>query len=202
MARTVPDLCLLLSAQVSDDLRDPLATTVHGRRVRRAEDFAAPAPVDLARLRVALTPDFGFAPTERHIAEVFAEKTGLFRDSFALAEDTTPDCRDADEAFEILRALNFLSAHLDKVRSRPDEVGPNVRANVEEGLRYSAADAARAMTLQTALYRRWQTFFERFDVILTPSITLSPGPGGSFIRRRSTASRRGPISTGWRWPMR
>ena len=174
MARTVPDLCLLLSAQVSDDGADPLATTVHGRRVRRAEDFAAPAPIDPARLRVALTPDFGFAPTERHIAEVFAEKTGLFRHAFAIAEDATPDCRDADEAFEILRALNFLAGHLDKVRTRPDDVGPNVRANVEEGLRYSAADAARAMALQTTLYRRWQTFFERFDVILTPSITISP----------------------------
>ncbi len=174
MARTVPDVCLLLSAQVSDDARDPLATTVFGARVRRAEDFAVPAPIDLARLRVALTPDFGFAPTERHIAEVFAEKTAGLRDVFAIAEDATPDCRDADEAFEVLRALNFLSGHLDKVRTRPDEVGPNVRANVEEGLRYSAADAARAMALQTALYRRWQSFFTRFDVILTPSITLSP----------------------------
>ena len=42
MARTVPDVCLLLSAMVSDDARDPLATTVHGRtdppagRFRRA----------------------------------------------------------------------------------------------------------------------------------------------------------------------
>ncbi|MGH7041987.1 MAG: amidase [Acetobacteraceae bacterium] len=174
MARTVPDVCLLLSAQVSDDARDPLATTVHGRHVRRAKDFAAPAPIDLARLRVALTPDFCFAPTEQHIAEVFAAKTSLFRGAFAVAEDATPDCRDGDEAFEILRALNFLSAHLDKVRATPDGIGPNVRANVAEGLRYSAADAARAMTLQTAFYRRWQAFFTRFDVILTPSITISP----------------------------
>jgi Asp-tRNA(Asn)/Glu-tRNA(Gln) amidotransferase A subunit family amidase len=174
MARTVPDVCLLLAAQIGDDARDPLATTIHGCTVRRAEDFATPAGVDLARLRVALTPDFGFAPTERHIAEVFAEKTGLFRHVFATAEDATPDCRDSDEAFEILRALNFLAAHLEKVRDRPDDVGPNVRANVEEGLRYSAADAARAMTMQTALYRRWQTFFDRFDVILTPAITVSP----------------------------
>ena len=52
------------------------------------EDFAVPARVDLSRLRVALTPDFGFAPTERHIAEVFAEKTGLFRHVFGAAEDT------------------------------------------------------------------------------------------------------------------
>ena len=174
MARTVPDLALLLSAMVSDDARDPLATTVHGATIRRPEDFAVPAPIDLSRLRVALTPDFGFAPTERHIAEVFAEKTGLFRNVFARAEDATPDCSGADEAFEILRALNFLTAHQDRMRTRPQDLGPNVRANVEEGLRYSAGDVARAMTLQTTMYRRWQTFFEQYDVILTPSITVSP----------------------------
>ena len=39
MGRTVPDLCLLLSAMVSDDARDPLATTVYGRTVRRAAGF-------------------------------------------------------------------------------------------------------------------------------------------------------------------
>ena len=174
MARTVADLALLLSAMVGDDARDPLATTVHGTTIRRPADFAVPAPIDLSHLRVALTPDFGFAPTERHIAEVFAEKTGLFRHVFARAEDATPDCTGADEAFEVLRALSFLAAHQDKVRTRPQDVGPNVRANVEEGLRYSAADAARAMTLQTTLYRRWQAFFDHYDVILTPSITISP----------------------------
>ncbi len=174
MARTVADLALLLSTMVSDDARDPLATTVHGATIRRAADFAAPAPIDLAGLRVALTPDFGFAPTGRHIAEVFAEKTGLFRQAFARAEDTTPDCTGADEAFEVLRSLNFLASHQDKVQSRPQDVGPNVRANVAEGLRYSAADVTRAMTLQTVMYRRWQAFFDQYDVILTPSITISP----------------------------
>jgi amidase len=174
MARTVPDLCLLLAAMVSDDARDPLATTVHGRTIRRPEDFARPDPIDLSKLRVALTPDFGFAPVERHITEVFAEKTGLFRGVFARADDATPDCTGADEAFEITRALGYLAQHLDKVRTRPQDVGPNVRANVEEGLRYSAADVARASALQTALYRRWQDFFAGYDVVLTPSITISP----------------------------
>jgi Asp-tRNA(Asn)/Glu-tRNA(Gln) amidotransferase A subunit family amidase len=174
MARTVPDTCLLLSAIVSDDARDPLATTVHGRTIRRPEDFARPSPIDLSRLRVALTPDFGFAPTEHHIADIFAERTGLFRHVFARAEPATPDCSGADEAFEVLRATVMLAGHLEKVRTRPQDVGPNVRANVEEGLRYSAADVAKAQTLQTALYRRWQAFFHDFDVILTPSITISP----------------------------
>jgi amidase len=174
MARTVPDLCLLLSTMVSDDARDPLATTVHSQTIRRAEDFAVPARIDLSRLRVAITADFGFSPTERLIAEVFAEKTDLFRHVFGHTENTTPDCTDADESFEVLRSLGFLASHQDKLRMRPQDVGPNVRANVEEGLRYSAADVARAQTQQTALYRRWQSFFQDWDVILTPTMTISP----------------------------
>src|SRR6185312_8828768 len=146
MARTVADTSLLLASIAGDDAGDPLATTVFGQTVRRPGDFYPPAAIDLSRLRVAITPDFGFAPTERHIAEVFAEKTGLFRHVFARAEDASPDCTGTDEAFEVLRALSFLGAHEEKLRTHPAEVGPNVRANVEEGRRYTALDVARAQT--------------------------------------------------------
>jgi amidase len=176
MGRSVADTALLLGGMIGDDACDPLATTVHGMTVRSAGQFYPLAQIDLAGLRVALTPDFGFAPTERHIASVFAEKTGLFRHVFARAEDATPDCSGTDEVFEVLRALGFLASHLEKVRNTPNMVGPNVRANVEEGLRYGAEDIARAFSIQTALYHRWQSFFDRFDVILTPSITISPRP--------------------------
>ena len=74
--------------------------------------FRGSATVDLARLRVALTPNFGFAPTERHIAEVFAEKTGVVRQVFAVAEDTSPDCAGTDEVFEVLRATAALASPL------------------------------------------------------------------------------------------
>ena len=176
MARTVPDLCLLLSAIASDNAVDPLATTVAGKHVRTAADFAVPAAVDLAGLRVALSPDFGFAPTEKHIRAVFAEKTALFRDLFAVADDATPDCAGMDETFEVLRAMNFLASHHDRVRDTPDQVGPNVRANVAEGLGYGPMDMVSAMKQQTVLYHRFQAFFERYDVMLTPAVTLSPRP--------------------------
>jgi amidase len=176
MARNVADTCLLLAAMVGEDSRDPLATTIHGRRVHDPSTFARPAPVDLASLRVALTPDLGFAPTERHVAEVFAEKTGLFRHVFASADNATPDCAGADEAFEVLRSVGYLTAQLDRYRSRPQDLGPNVTANVIEAMRYSAGDVARANELQTALYRRFQTFFGRHDVLITPTITISPRP--------------------------
>jgi amidase len=174
MGRTVADTALLLSGMIGDDACDPLATTVLGRRVRDPEDFFPLAGIDLSALRMALTPDFGFAPTERQIVTAFAEKTGLFRHVFARAEEATPDCSGTDEAFEVLRSVGFLAAHLEKVRNTPDMVGPNVRANVAEGLRYSVEDVARAFSLQTELYHRWQSFFDDYDVMLTPAITISP----------------------------
>jgi len=183
MARTVGDVALMLSAMASDDARDPLATTIFGQQVRRAADFYPLPEIDLSRLRVAVTPDFGFAPTERLVREAFADKTQGFRHVFARAEDATPDCTGADEAFAVLRALGFLAAHEQKVRTRPNDVGPNVRANVEEGLRYSALDVARALTAQTALYRRWQGFFAGYDVIISPAITISPRPWTELFPR-------------------
>lgn len=183
MARTVPDLCLMLSAMIGDDGRDPLATTIHGRQVRQPGDFHPVAACDLSRLRVAISPDFGFAPTERIVRDAFAGKVATFRHVFAHAEDAAPDCAGADEAFAILRAVGFLAGHAEKVRDRPQDVGPNVRANVAEGARYSAADVARALVAQTALYRRWQAFFATRDVIITPAITISPRPWTELFPR-------------------
>lgn len=174
MARNVADCALLMSVISGDDAGDPLATTIHGKSVRGAADYFPPAAIDLASVRAAFTPDFGFTPTEKHIRAVFADKTARFRGLFGTAADATPDCSGTNEVFEVLRATNFLSGHLEKVRARPQDVGPNVRANVAEGLKYSAEDVAMAMTHQTVLYRRWQAFFRDFDVIITPTITLSP----------------------------
>jgi Asp-tRNA(Asn)/Glu-tRNA(Gln) amidotransferase A subunit family amidase len=175
MARTAEDAALLLSAMADDAALDPLAYTLHGRAVRKGDrDLFPPMRVDLSRLRVAATADFGFAPTEKHIREVFAERVAKLESLFGRVTEATPDCRGTDESFEVLRAASFLQSHLEKARKTPQMVGPNVLANVEEGLRYSLADYARAAGEQTRIYRGWQRFFEQHDLIVSPAITLSP----------------------------
>ena len=169
MARNVEDVCLMLSAMASDDARDPLAT-------RLVDSFHPPRAVDLSALRVAITPDFGFAPVERTVRDRFAAVTGACRHVFAKAEDSTPDCTGADDAFAVLRGVSFLAAHEEKVRNHPDQVGPNIHANVAEALTYTAADVARAEAGQTVLYRRWQEFFKQFDLIIAPAIAIAPRP--------------------------
>jgi amidase len=176
MARTVPDLALLLSVMAGDAAGDPMATTIHGRTVRTPDECFPLQPIDLGGLRVAVTPDFGFAPTETHIAEVFAEKLGLFRHAFRSVTEATPDCTGTDEAFEVLRSTNFVAGHIERWHSARDQLGPNIVANMEAALKYTIADVARASALQTQLYHRWQAFFGEFDIILSPAITISPRP--------------------------
>jgi amidase len=172
MARNIADLALMLSAMVSRDTRDPLNVfSAEGHRAVSALRVA-----DLSALRIAATTDFGFAPTERIVAETFRAKLEVFQSSFARVDDAHPDCGGADEAFAILRAVLFLGRHGQLLQQHPDQVGPNVRANVEEGRGYAAQDVARALALQTALYRRWQDFFGNYDIVLAPSVTISPRP--------------------------
>ena len=169
MARNVPDLCLMLSAMAADDGRDPLAPRV-------VDSFFPPREIDLATLRVAFTPDFGFAPVERVVREAFVQATGPLRPLFGASIDEAPDCAGADEAFAVLRAVGMIAAHAEKVRATPDQVGPNIRANVEEGLRYTAEDVARAELAHAAISRRFHQFFNQVALIISPAISITPRP--------------------------
>lgn len=165
MARTTPDLALLLGAIAGYDSRDMLSLPHAASRAPEA---------DLGTLRVAFTPDFGFTPTSSAVRGLFARRAEQLAPLFATADHTTPDCRDADEAFAVLRAVNFLASFGQTFQTHPERLGPNVRANVEEGLRYTAADVARATVAQTSLHRNWQEFFEHHDILITPSVTIQP----------------------------
>lgn len=167
MARTVPDLALLMGAIAVPDPRDMLAAPTGPFREQK---------IDLGTLRAAFTPDFGFAPTSRAVRNLFADKIKHLAPLFGAAEAATPDCSGADDTFAVLRAVSFLAGFGGTFRTHPERLGPNVRANVEEGQRYTAEDVARATTAQTTLYWRWQAFFERYDVLIAPSVTLQPRP--------------------------
>ena len=201
MAREVGDAALLLSVMAGDDARDPLAYTLPGEPVRgRPERYAPPPEVRLETLRVAFTEDFGFAPTEAQIRRVFRTRVAALAPLFGRVAEATPDCDGADDSFAVLRASLFLSNHINTYRERPEMLGPNIRANVEEGLRYDLEDYGRAAAAQTRIYRNFVEFFTGFDVLISPTITLSPRPWRELYPAEIDGVRPGPISTGWRWP--
>ena len=174
ITRTVGDVALMLSAMIRPDRRDPWVPVIDGQGVHQSEPYRHLPHVDLCNARVAFTDDFGFAMTERLIADSFHDKLQRFGHVFGQLEQVHPDCADADDTFAVIRALGFSGHHRDLLQRYPDKMGPNIIDNIREGERYSALDVVRAFTNQTRLYRTWQRFFEDHDFILSPTTTISP----------------------------
>jgi Asp-tRNA(Asn)/Glu-tRNA(Gln) amidotransferase A subunit family amidase len=170
MGRTVADAHLLFRAQRDTDSGDPFSS---------GDAFDLPDQLtgaDLGSVRMAWTTDFGQAPVDRAIADVFRSRIRAFGHVFAEAGEATPDFAGIHEVFDVFRGLNFVAAHRDRLEKHRDLLGPNVISNTEAGLKYSLADVARAHVAQTALYRRFLAFFDDVDVIIAPAAAVSPFP--------------------------
>jgi Asp-tRNA(Asn)/Glu-tRNA(Gln) amidotransferase A subunit family amidase len=170
MGRNVADTAILLDAMTATDSRDPLAGPLD------PQGYAQIAPTDLASLKLAHSEDLGFAPVARSIRETFRARLPSMMSPFRSEENTAPDMTDADEIFEVIRAVNFVAAHRERYEADPASLGPNTRANVEQGMAMSLGEVARAHSQQTRLYRKAQAFFKEFDVLITPAAAVQPFP--------------------------
>ncbi len=178
MGRSVDDLALLLAASVGVDARDPLSYPVD------AAPFRALDPVDLSRLRVGTTEDFGLCLVDPEIRRVFRDRVEAIRPRVARCEPVSLALGDADRAFDTLRAESFIAAFADTYRTAPETLGPNVRANVEMAAAITLADRAWAHLEQTRIARQFARAFEQFDLILAPTTPVTPFPWTELYAQR------------------
>jgi aspartyl-tRNA(Asn)/glutamyl-tRNA(Gln) amidotransferase subunit A len=76
----------------------------------------------------------------------------------------------------LLGAVNFLilsveaaSYHAAGLRERYDDYGEPCRSRLLAGFAYDAVDLVQAQRARRGIRRRWETLFERIDVLSTPS---------------------------------
>ena len=178
MGRSVADTALLHSVMAGSDPRDPLSWPAAAASTPDLE------PVDLGSLTVAISEDLGFAPVDAGIRRTFRAAVARFRGAFGRAEERDPPLDPgANEVFEVERAVNFLAAHAQTYRDRPEVLGPNIRANVEQGLALSALDVAHAMRRHTELYRDFLDFMAGYDALICPAMAVPPFPHAPALRR-------------------
>lgn len=169
MARDVADTALMLRASTGIDPRDPLSYAV--------PDLAAPLPtVDLSRMRIGTTEDFGICPVDPSIRRSLRLRVKALEGLGARCEPVTLDVRDADRVFDILRAESFHAGYADTLRRAPETLAPHVRANIEMAGNMTLADRAWAHVAQTQIAQRFARAFDDFDLIIAPTSPVSPFP--------------------------
>lgn len=172
MGRDVADTALLLGVMASADSRDPMADP----RLGDPQALTLRRPVDLSSLRAATTVDLGFAPVAPSIRRVFLSRMAALAPALGRCEAEDPDMAGIDRAYRVIRCANFLAGFRKYYEQDPALLGRNTRSNYEEGLRYSLADVAAAQAEQTRIYRAFQDFFARHDLLLLPCQALTPFP--------------------------
>jgi len=171
MARTAKDTLLMLSCLATRDTRDALAGVPD-------PELAGPVPpVDLARLRVAYTPDLGgFAPVDPAIRGTFADRVARLHALFRTCTQASPDFTDADRVYEVLRAVAYVGTWGPRHREAPAKWGRLVRENLEQAARFTIEDIGAANADYTRIYQDAQSFFLRHDLLVLPTVAVSAWP--------------------------
>jgi len=165
MARTVGDTRLFLQGMMSDDSRDPLSGPIDPALREPAHQ------VDVSALRVAVSPDLGIVMATDDSRATFRSKVAQFASLFAACDWAEPDMSGIHEAYLKLRSLVQLTRYTAHLKDRSG-LTPQVRTDLRRGDAMTAKDAADAMVVQTKIFRRFQVFFQDYDLLITPGRAL------------------------------
>ncbi|SIO65917.1 amidase [Bradyrhizobium erythrophlei] len=170
MARNVEDLALLLDAMSGEHPADPLSLPV------LPKSFLSAARSGNKPKRVAYSPDLGITPVDPEVAAITRKAAERLANSGVIVEEAHPDLREAHECFHVLRAFDFALSKAALLRTKRDQLKPEVIWNIEEGLKLTVEQLERAEAQRVAMTARTLEFFHTYDLLLTPATIVAPFP--------------------------
>ena len=172
MARTVPDIALMLSVMAGPDDRAPLSYDADTRAFP-----AAVARPSVRGWRVAWTPDLdGLIPVDAEVAEVAAGAARVFRSLGARVTTASPSFAELNDIVLGTRGLSMAALHGDRLATWRASMQKGLVWNIEQGLALTARDIGRAEKLRTVLWERVRRFMERYELLVLPTVAGKPFP--------------------------
>ncbi len=165
MARTVADTRLFLQGMTRRDTRDPLNAPLDPAL------RTAGAPVDLSRLRVAVSCDLGVVDATSDARALFKAKVAKFATAFGTCDWAAPDMTGIHEIYLTLRSLVHMTRYPPQHLADPSGLTPQARTDLRRGAGQSAGDVAVALAEHTRIYQRFQAFFRDYDLLIVPGRT-------------------------------
>ena len=166
LGRSVADLAFVLSTIAGPDSRAPLSINEPG------ELFARPLDRSFKGVRVAWFKDLGGVPFDARVRIVVDGHRKTFESLGCIVEQAEPDFAPAEIAFRVLRAWNSANAYGARLKEQPDAFKDTLKGEIEEGLRLTGVDLARAETAHGQLWRRFQAFLEKYEYFVLPTTQL------------------------------
>ncbi|HXH13053.1 MAG TPA: amidase [Alphaproteobacteria bacterium] len=167
MTRTVRDAALMLNVIAGADDRDRFSLpTSH-------PDYTTAVEGDIGGLRVAWSPDLGFAIVDPQVRQVTAEAAKAFADLGCHVEETNPGFENPLELFQHFFYVN-IGAMLQDYPGYEGKIDPQLLANIREVEAVSARAYARSLLRRNAIFDKIRRFFATYDLLLCPTVAVPP----------------------------
>ena len=172
MTRTVADAALMLNVCAGPDERDQYS--LPSERV----DYVKALGGSLKGWRVAWTDDLGFADcVDPEVSAVCARAARAFRDLGCRVEEVQPGWPSPKEAwYEVF--CGGIAARLAPYLDRRGEIDAGLVRIIETTLRNGPTKYVQAWFDRLAWWQHPRAFFEKYDLLLTPTIACPPFPVG------------------------
>jgi amidase len=170
MGRNVDDVALLLDAMSGEHPADPLSLPA------LPASFLSAARSGKKPNRVAYSPDLGITPVDPEVAAVTRKAAARFAEAGVIVEEAHPDLREAHECFHVLRAFDFAISKAALLRTKREQLKPEVIWNIEEGVKLTVEQLERAEAQRVAMTARTLEFFRTYDLLLAPATIVAPFP--------------------------
>ena len=168
LGRSVADLAFALGTIAGPDSRAPLSIVEPGER------FARPLDRSFKGVHVAWFKDLGGVPFDPRVRAVVDAHRQTFESLGCIVEQAEPDFASAEVAFRVLRAWNSANSYGDALRAHPEAFKDTLTKEIEEGLRLTGSDVARAETAHGQLWRRVQAFLDTYEYFVLPTAQVPP----------------------------
>jgi aspartyl-tRNA(Asn)/glutamyl-tRNA(Gln) amidotransferase subunit A len=175
MTRTVRDAALLLDTVAGADPRDRLSHTT-------GVDHLAACEGGVRGLRVAWSPDLGYAPVEPDVREATASAARRFAaDLGCEVEEVNPGLPDPYDILDTIWVSAMAGYQGDRLDARRAILDPGLVREIDRTRTFGPVKAAAAYQERNAYYQAWRRFFEetRFDLLLTPTLPCTAFAAGA-----------------------
>ncbi len=171
MARTVDDAALMLDAIKGPDSRDWHSLPDDGIAYRERVREGSPAK-PLGGKRVALSPTLGFAEPAAPVREAVERAARIFAELGAVVEAADPFAQSPMPIFETLALGGFWALLRAQTPAAVAVMDPGLVAMCRRGEAVTQERYVEAIGQRAALGQRLRRFFDRFDLLLSPTMPI------------------------------
>jgi aspartyl-tRNA(Asn)/glutamyl-tRNA(Gln) amidotransferase subunit A len=183
MTRSVADAALMLNVLALPDARDWHALPYEPRDWRTGLDQG------IADLRIAYSPDLGYAKVDKEIKEIVSKAVKVFEDLGAKVEEKNPGFEDPAPLFMAhwFSGAAFLLKGIPKDKHELIDAG--LREMAAQGENVSAHDILDAQMKRGALGTHMNLFHRDYDLLVTPTLSIPAFDAGKEVADKMLQSR-------------